>query len=414
MTADTNAEPMSTPDLTDAFRGFSRSFEQFKAQNDDRIRQIETRGAADPLTEETMARIETTLERHNARMDQLSLKSLRPALGADTAAADPREREHKAAFDRYFRSGEADGLKRVEAQALEGKALSAGSGPDGGYLVPVPAEAEILRRMALISPIRPIATVRPISTATFKKAYSILGPQSGWVAETGARTVGATPTLADLTFPSFELYAMPTATQTLLDDAVFDIEQWLASEVETVFAEQEGAAFVNGDGVTKPAGFMAQPAVANAAWVWGKLGYVATGTAGALNASNPSDALFDLVYGLKAGYRQNASFVMNRRTQAVFRKLKTSTGEYLWQAPTMAGAGATLLNFPVVEAEDMPDIGAEQLCGGVRRFPPRLPHRGPHGHPPCCATRIPPSPTCSSTPPSAWAAACRTSTRSSC
>ena len=134
MTADTNAEPMSTPDLTDAFRGFSRSFEQFKAQNDDRIRQIETRGAADPLTEETMARIETTLQRQSARMDQLSLKSLRPALGADTAAADPREREHKAAFDRYFRSGEADGLKRVEAATPSpaGPAASAPLRRDGG------------------------------------------------------------------------------------------------------------------------------------------------------------------------------------------------------------------------------------------------------------------------------------------
>lgn len=84
-----------------------------------------------------------------------------------------------------------------------------------------------------------------------------------------------------------------------------------------------------------------------------------TGVAGALPASNPSDKLVDLIYTLKAGYRQNASFVMNRRTQAVIRKLKDSSGAYLWQPPAMPGGKAMLMGFPVVEAEDMPDIATD-------------------------------------------------------
>ena len=253
---------------------------------------------------------------------------------------------------------------------LEEKALSAGSGPDGGYLVPAPAERELLRRMTQISPIRAIASVREISTNQFKKAFSISGPAAGWVAETGVRSQGATQQLAELTFPAMELYAMPAATQTLLDDGVVDIEQWIAEEVDTVFAEQEGAAFVNGDGVNKPTGFLAYTKSTQAAWSWGKTAYVTTGAAGAFAASNPSDALVDLVYALKAGYRQNGAFVMNRKTQSLIRKFKDTTGAYLWQPPSAVGQPATLTNFPVVEAEDMPDVAADSYSvafGDFRR-----------------------------------------------
>ncbi len=354
MTAlNTAPEMKSGPDIAAAYDEFSRTFETFKADNDFRLKQIEKRLSADVLSEEKVDRINQALDEQKSRLDHLVLKARRPMVGADLPFEAPQGREHKAAFNRYMRAGEADGLKQ-----LEEKALSAGSGPDGGYLVPVPAEREILRRMALISPIRQIASIREISTATYKKAFSLVGPQAGWVAETAARAQTNTPTLQDLSFQAFEIFAQPAATQTLLDDAAVDVETWLAGEVETVLAEQEGAAFVNGDGVNKPRGFMNVPAIAQASWAWGSLGYLATGTAGALNATAPSDVLVDLIYALKSGYRQNASFVMNRRVQAVIRKIKATTGEYLWQAPTMAGAMASLMNFPVVEAEDMPDIAA--------------------------------------------------------
>jgi HK97 family phage major capsid protein len=167
-----------------------------------------------------------------------------------------------------------------------------------------------------------------------------------------------------------ELYAMPAATQTLLDDAVVDIDAWLAAEVETVFAEQEGFAFVQGDGVNKPKGFVAAPTVAETSWSWGNLGYVATGSAGAFPTESPADVLIDLIYALKAGYRQNAVFVMNRKTQSVMRKFRDESGAYMWQPPAIAGQPATFMSFPVVEAEDMPDIAANALSvafGDFRR-----------------------------------------------
>ncbi|ODN72428.1 Phage capsid family protein [Methylobrevis pamukkalensis] len=196
------------------------------------------------------------------------------------------------------------------------------------------------------------------------------GPAVGWAGETAARPQTAAPTLAELTYPTMELYAMPAATQTLLDDAAVDVDAWLADEVEQAFAAQEGAAFVSGNGVSKPTGFLSATLSAEASWSWGTLGYVATGAEGAFAASDPGDALVDLVYALKAGYRQNATFVMNRRTQAAVRKLKDSDGAYLWQPPATAGARASLMSFPVAEVEEMPDIDDDETAiafGDFRR-----------------------------------------------
>ena len=110
--------------------------------------------------------------------------------------------------------------------------------------------------------------------------------------------------------------------------------------------------------------------MADGAWEWGKLGFIATGSAGAFPASNPADRLIDLVYAVKSGYRAGGRFVMNRTTQATIRKFKDAEGNYLWQPALAAGQPPTLLNYPVTEAEDMPSIGADETAiafGDFRR-----------------------------------------------
>lgn len=200
-----------------------------------------------------------------------------------------------------------------------------------------------------------------VSSAVLKKPFALTGPASGWVSETASRPQTTSPTLAELSFQTMELYAMPAATQMLLDDSVVNLDEWIAAEVEQAFATQEGVAFVTGDGVNKPKGFLAYTTVDEASWTWGNLGYVATGVSGALPASNPSDKLVDLVYALKAGYRQNGAWMMNRKTQGAVRKLKDADGNYLWQPPAQAGAQVALMGFPLHECEDMPDPAANSL-----------------------------------------------------
>jgi HK97 family phage major capsid protein len=346
-------------EVGEAFGEFMTAFDAFKQANDERLGEIERRMSADAVTVDKVERI-------NRALDELTLKSRRPQLGADTPDAAPaHRREHKAAFESYVRKGETGTLASLEA-----KSLSAGSDADGGYLVPDETEAEIGRLLSEASPIRAIAGVRQVTAAVYKKPFAITGPQTGWVGETAARPETTAPTLAEMQFPAMELYAMPAATQTLLDDAAVSIDQWIAEEVQAAFAEQEGTAFVTGDGSNKPRGFLDYTKVADASWSWGNLGYVATGAAGAFPASDASDVLVDLVYTLKAGYRQNANWVMNRKTQAEVRKLKDADGNYLWQPAATADGRASLIGFPVTEAEDMPDIGADAFAvafGDFRR-----------------------------------------------
>ncbi|MBN8920754.1 MAG: phage major capsid protein [Rhizobiales bacterium] len=330
-----------------------RIFEHFKEANDTRLAALERRGA-DALLDEKVARIDAALDAQQRRLDDVLLKAGRPVLDGTRSVADRHANiEHKTAFEAYVRRGESGALR-----AREVKAMSAGTPGDGGYLVPAEIEAEIGRRLSAVSPIRSIADVREVSASVYKKPFMTAGPAVGWVGETASRTQTNSPTIDELSFPAAELYAMPAATPTLLEDAAVNIDVWLAAEVELAFAEQEGAAFVSGDGTNKPKGFLASTKVANASWEWGKLGFIATGVAGDWPEAAPSDILVDLVYAARAGYRQNGSFVMNRKTQAAVRKFKDSTGHYLWQPPAALGGRATLMTFPVVEAEDMPDIAS--------------------------------------------------------
>ena len=338
-------------EIKSAFDDFLRAFDAFKGANDERLAALEKR-SADVVSDEKVERINRALDEHKRVLDELSMAAARPALGGEKKTARETS-ERKSAFDRYVRKGDTQGL-----DALELKAMSVGSPADGGYTVPLEIEQTIDRILAKASPIRGIATVRQIGSNVYRKPIATQGAQTGWVAETDARVSTAAPTLAAIDFPAMELYAMPAATATLLDDSQVDIEQWLAGEVQIVFAEQEGAAFVSGNGTTQPKGFLSETVVADASWSWGKLGYVASGADGAFAATNPSDALVNLAYAPKQGYRANGTFVMNRKTESVIRKFKDNVGNYIWQPGAAAGQPPTLFGYPVAEAEDMPDIAS--------------------------------------------------------
>ncbi|MFM2281028.1 MAG: hypothetical protein RLZZ444_3259 [Pseudomonadota bacterium] len=348
--------------IADAFDGFMGAFEAFREANDRRLDEIERKLSADVVTTEKVDRINRAIDEQKKALDQILVRKARPALGNNTGQTVDMT-EHKAAFEAYIRRGDETGLR-----TLEEKAFSTGTASDGGYLVPNETDTEIGRRLSVVSPIRALATVRQVSGHVLKKPFALAGLSTGWVSETGARTETTTPSLAELSFETMELYAMPAATQGLLDDAAVDIESWIASEVDIAFAEQEGTAFVSGNGTNKPKGFLAYTNVANASWSWGNIGYAATGAAGAFATSGPGDVLIDAAYMLKAGHRQNAHYVMNRTTQGSIRKFKDADGNYLWQPPAQPGQPASLMGFPVTEAEDMPDVAANAFAIAIGDF----------------------------------------------
>ncbi|VAV95987.1 Gene Transfer Agent capsid protein; Phage major capsid protein [hydrothermal vent metagenome] len=354
----------SSADINTAMDEFLCAFDDFKNANDQRLEEIEKRMSADVLTTSKVERINAALDTQKQDLDRLMLKAGRPHLAGEKGNIAVKDNsEHKSAFDAYVRKGNTAPLL-----ALESKALSVGSDPDGGYLVPDQTEAEIGRLLSDASPIRAISDVRQISASIYKKPFTTAGPATGWVGETAARPETTSPTLAELQFPTMELYAMPAATQSLLDDSVVNIDQWIAEEVQAAFADQESAAFVNGDGINQPKGFLDYTNVEDSTWSWGNIGYTVTGTDGAFDATAPSDALVDTIYSLKAGYRQSAHWVMNRSTQAEIRKLKDADGNYLWQPASSIDGQATLMNFPIAESEDMPDIASNSFAAAFGSF----------------------------------------------
>ncbi len=312
------------------------------------------------LQAEKIAGIEARVDALDAVLTEQAARAGRPPLdGAKGSAVDPA----RAAFtERYLRRG-------IEA-GVELKSFSGASGGAGGYAVPREIDQMIESALKAISPIRAVANVVRTGTAGYRKLVTTGGTVSGWASETGARAETATPTFHEIAPPSGELYANPAASQAMLDDAQFDVEGWLADEIAREFARAEGAAFVNGSGTNQPKGFLTYTATneADSARAFGSLQYVASGASGGFAASNPQDRLIDLVQALAAPYRQGAVFVMNAATLARIRKFKTSDGAFLWQPGLAAGQPATLLGYPVVEAEDMPDVGADSLSIAFGNF----------------------------------------------
>lgn len=348
------------PEARDVVREMMTAFEAFKGANDVRLDEIEKKAAADVLLEEKVARIDQAVASAQARLDRVMSQNRRPQI-AGVLGGEPAEPvaapEAKAAWDGYLKTGQSPQL----AGGLEVKAGLSGGATSGGYVVPYETERAIERRLMAASPMREIATVRTVAAGVFRKPVSTAGVACGWVAETAARPETDPATLALLEFPSADLYANPAATQALLDDAMIDLDEWLAAEVEDAFAAQETAAFVNGDGVNKPRGLLAYPTVADAGQTWGQIGYVASGAAGGFAASNPADRLIDLIYAPKAQYRPNGRFVMNRKTVSAVRKFKDADGNYIWQPATRLGETASLLGYPITEIETMPDVAANSL-----------------------------------------------------
>ena len=327
-TASTTAKTLETKALQ---ADLAQTFAAFKAANDQRLAEIEAK-QADGLTEAKVARIDAALDAQSKSLAHLA-QSLHGGAVPGTKSTDP-------AWESYIRRGDASGL-------LEGKSIGSTT-EDGAFIAPVETESRIDRVMAEASPFRTLATVRRIGAGVFRKPVSNGAALSGWAGETDARLQTQAPELSLLDFPVGELYAMPAATQALLDDSVADVDAWLADEVRDVFSAQESAAFVAGDGVNKPRGFVNDPAI----------GTVAAGAGGDLDADAPLDALLDLIYAPETRYRAGGSFVMNRRTLSRLRKVRDADGNYIWQPAASAGGASTLLGFRVTEMEDMPDIAA--------------------------------------------------------
>lgn len=331
-------DPMSpASEVKTAFAGFASDFKSFR---DD---------------------IHKRLQQQDEKMNKLSTKMAvgRTPLSAGAAVDVP----HQKAFAAYLRSGDDDGLRGLE---IEGKAMSASVAADGGYLVDPVTSDRIASTLSSMASLRSVASVVQVESAAYDVLIDRGETGAGWATETGPMAETDTAKIERISIALHELSAMPRVSQRLLDDSAFDIEGWLAGRIADKFARAEAAAFINGDGNDKPKGILAETAVKDASWTWGKLGYIATGTAGGFSSTSPAEALVDLSYALPAEYRAGAVFVMNSKTVSAVRKLKDADGRFLWSDSLSAGEPARFLGYRVLVCEDMPDIadGADAIAFG--------------------------------------------------
>ena len=343
-------------ELQDKIQQLGGAFEEFKSANDARIAQIEESGKANHDTLQKLEKAEKALDELQGRIGDMEARRTGPTLDE----VDQKSKKQVEHFKQWLATG--DEKHEAAWRELQTKDISIGSANDGGVAVPEVIAQRIEQELVEISPMRSVVRVQSVGTSDYKELVDVRGTTSGWVGETAARPTTNTPGLQEVIPTMGELYAEPRATQVSLEDIFFDVEAWLTGSVTTEFAFREGVAVVSGTGANQPTGFLAGTPTAQADGVraFGTLQYIPTGVAADFAADpNAGDTFIDTVYSLKAGYRQNASWMMSKLTLAAVRKFKDSDGQYLWQPAMAAGQPATLLGYPVVEAEAMPGVAAD-------------------------------------------------------
>jgi HK97 family phage major capsid protein len=341
------------------------AFEEFKKVNDERLSQIESKGSADPLIEEKLAKIEKDLDRYeninqklvqqqkhaetfDEKLSDIEKMLRRPANAMDVKSVDFALN----AWHKFMRKGEKD------LDAMEIKALTVGTAATAGNLAPSEYVEELIKVITEISPVRSVARIRQTSFKEIEVPSKTASFAAAWTAETGSRTETTGYTTSLNTIPTHELYALVDISSQLLEDSVFNLEAEMNMEFAEQFAKAEGAAFISGNGTNKPTGITNSTTVAS--------------TAAAAAAAIATDDLMNLVHDVKSEYARNATFMLNRSTLGAIRKLKDTAGAYIFQTGFSGQSGLpnTILGSPYVEAVDVADIGASAksvLFGDYRR-----------------------------------------------
>jgi len=364
-----------TIEVKEAVENLGKVFETFKLKNDERLGQVEKKGE-DAVTKAEVEKLNKAIDDGQAelkkRLDEMEAKANRLLLsGGDgakevkAAAAFAELIEAKAYTPEQLKEYRADLAGYIRRAEVKAQTMMVASDPSGGYWVTPDVSGRMVQKIYDTTPMRRLANVVQIGTDALEGPIDNDEVDAAWVGEQQTRSQTDAAQIGMWRIPVNELYAYPMVTQKLLEDGRIDVEAWLAMKAASKFSRKENAAYVNGSGNLQPRGFLTYDFVSDAdsARAWGKFQFVATGTSGGFGATtNGSDKLIDLIFETNAAYRQNASFLMARRTVGAVRKLKDGQGNYLVDLRLRDGALVeSIFGFPVVDGEDMPAIGADSL-----------------------------------------------------
>ncbi len=263
---------------------------------------------------------------------------------------------YSESFKKFLRVYDPQNLIHFASDEL--KALILGIDPDGGYTVTPVMSNRIITRLFESDPIRQLAASEKISTDAIEWIVDYDEAGFGWEAETVAGPETTTPQIFKKRIPVHVEYAKPRASQTLLEDSAINIESWLADHVSRRFNRGEAAAFVEGDGVGKPRGFLTYADYTTAGTdEWGRVEQQNMGAAAALTA----DGFTDVMYRLVEGYLQRGTWLMNRLTVAAAMLLKDGQGNYIWKPGLAEDRFSTIKGMDVRMSTTMPQIAAGAL-----------------------------------------------------
>lgn len=369
-------DALSFTEVKQAVDDVGRTFEEFKKKNDQRLTEIEKKGE-NSITKAELDKIEDALDKARAelkkQLDEVEAKANRMALagGQDGAA----EQKAAALFGELLGKGDysPDELKQyrtdlggyLRRNELKTTTMQVASDPSGGFWVTPDVSGRMVKKIYETTPMRQLANVVAIGTDRLEGPIDNGEADAAWIGETGTRNQTDLSQLGMWAIDVNELYAYPKVTQKLLEDAKIDVEAWISDKAAGKFGRKENTAFISGTGVQQPKGLLSYSTASTAddTRPWGTFQYVATGTSGGFGSgTNGSDKLLDLIFEVKAGYRQAAKFLMARRTVRDIRKLKDGQGNYLVDLRLRDGALVeSIFGYPVVDGEDMPAIGADSL-----------------------------------------------------
>lgn len=361
-----------TVEVKKAVDELGRIFEEFKSQNDSRLKQVEKKGE-DAVTVDQVEKLNKAIDDAKTELkkelDTLEAKANRLQLGSGADAV--AETKAATAFGELIGKGDysPEELKQYRADLggylrrneVKATTMMVANDPSGGFWVTPDVTGRMIKKAYETTPMRQLASVVQIGTDRLEGPIDNGEGDAAWVGEQEERKQTNMPGLGMWAIDVNELYAYPKVSLKLLEDAKIDIEAWIADKSVRKFGRKENAAFVNGDGVQKPKGFLSYGSLAtdDADRAWGILQFIATGKADGFKTSEPADCFIDLIYAVKAEYRQAASFLAARKSLGAVRKLKDGQGNYLVDLRLRDGALVeSIFGFPTVDGEDMPKLEA--------------------------------------------------------
>lgn len=362
---------VASPEVKEAIDRQIKAWEDYKAMNEARLKEIEVKGHASADVLEKISKIDEVLTKTAAeikaereRADRLEIRLNRPGAGASGKGLTEEQMESKAALDDFLRKGEDAPLR-----AIHRKAMTSQSSPDGGLLVTPEFDSTIDRVVSVVTSFRSIARTVKIGTDRYERLVKTRGLSGGWRGESASGSESTTAQWSKIEIPVHTMYALAKTPNSTLEDSMIDLEMDIADEAAITFREVEGTSFISGNGVGQPRGFLAESLVPDANYEWKKVGYVATGNSGAFDTTNPADDVITLMHKLKSVYRAGAVFLMADSTLSIMRQFKDGSGNfYLWNPDPSGGPSGTFLGAPVVIDDYMPVIGANSYSVAYGNF----------------------------------------------